>query len=131
MSTLTNKWKLVFALAAKNPWKYCSMFSPHYPRKIKLSQIDLNMTVHQTCVFSQSERLLLSNQKCLSRLKRPANLSSVKSDCMLLLSGSQIVFNNCIILPKITRPNFLLSDKFPDFHLNIFALGSLHNFTRW
>jgi hypothetical protein len=40
----------------------------------------INSYIHQTCVFSQSERLLSSNQKCLSRLKRSATLSSVKSD---------------------------------------------------
>jgi hypothetical protein len=33
------KWNLIFVLVAKNPWTYCSMFSPHYLRKIKLSQI--------------------------------------------------------------------------------------------
>jgi hypothetical protein len=34
------------ALKSIMEWKYCSMFNPHYPRKIKLSQIYLNMTVH-------------------------------------------------------------------------------------
>jgi hypothetical protein len=29
--------------------------------------LKINSRVHQTCVFSQSERLLSSNQKCLSR----------------------------------------------------------------
>jgi hypothetical protein len=54
----------------------------------------INSRVHQTCVFSQSERLLSSNQKCLSWINRLAALSSVKS--MLRLSDSQIVFNNCV-----------------------------------
>jgi hypothetical protein len=31
-----------------------------------------------------------------------------------------------LILPKITRPNLFVSDTFPNFHLNIFALD---NFT--
>jgi hypothetical protein len=30
----------------------------------------INFHVHQICMFSQSERLLPSNQKCLSRKKR-------------------------------------------------------------
>jgi hypothetical protein len=36
----------IFVLAAKNSWKYCSVFSTNYHRKIKLSQIYLNMILH-------------------------------------------------------------------------------------
>jgi hypothetical protein len=58
-------------------------------------------------VFSQSERLLSSNQKCLSRINRPPSLSSVKSD--LKFHVTPVRYDICYLLKILCAIQFYIN----------------------
>jgi hypothetical protein len=96
---------------SKNSWKYCSMFNPHYPQKIKLSQIyEHDCTIGEThkgdlfkCDFKRCfvHYLYLKNSRdprkktSICHTQRAAHLDiEHKSHCQIYVDPT----NTCIFI---------------------------------